>query len=211
MNRFFFGAVTVAAVLLVGCGKEKTPDEYVRAENFTVHTTAVFSETYLNGIQAETTTAPSMNLSYSLNGTSVELYIDGVICQVLPFYYVPDSSSMIVADFNFDGYSDIYIPYESPTDYGYYFCYDPVNHAFEENSILAEIGMISEVSSDGILTRTSDDGYVKRSVDYQWVSGYLKPIRKTEVYENSEDKKIHTDIYVYDADGVEYLSESSTN
>lgn len=210
MNKSIFGAVTIAAILLVGCGKEKTPDEYVRAENFTVHTTAVFSETYMDGIQAETTTAPPMSLSYSMNGTSVELYIDGVICQVLPFYYTPDSSCMIVADFDFDGYNDIFIPYESPTDYGYYYCYNPQKHTFYENNTLAEIGMMN-VTGEGILTRTSDDGYVKRSVDYQWVGGFLKPVKKTEVYESSEDQKIHTDIYVYDSDGAEYLSESFIN
>ncbi len=210
MNKFFFGAAAVAAILLVGCGKEKSPDEYVRAENFTVHTTAVFSETYVTGLQEETTPVSPMTLTYSLNGTSVELYMDGVICQILPFYYTPDSSGIIVADYNFDGYSDIFIPYESPSDYGYYYCYNSGNNTFEENSALAEIGMMN-VTGDGILTHTSDDGYVERSVDYQWVGGQIQPIKKTEVYESSEDQKIHTDVYVYDADGVEYLSESSTN
>ncbi|MBP3380626.1 MAG: hypothetical protein J6K77_07180 [Ruminococcus sp.] len=210
MNKFFFGAVTIAAILLVGCGKEKTPDEYVRAENFTIHTTEVYSETYMSGVQEETTATAPMTLSYSLNGTSVELYIDGVMCQVIPFYYTPDSTGIAVADFNFDGYSDIYIPYESPPDFGYYYCYDPEKKTFEENNALAEIGMMS-VTGEGVLTRTTDDGYVKRSVDYQWNGSWLKPVKKTEVYENSEDNKIHTDVYVYDADGVEYLSESMTN
>lgn len=210
MNKFFFGAAGIAAILLVGCGKEKSPEEYVRAENFTVHTTAVLSETYMTRSQEETTPVSPMVLSYSLNGTSVELYMDGVMCQVLPFYYTPDSSCIIVADYNFDGYSDIFIPYESSSDYGYYYCYNSGNKTFEENSILAEIGKM-DVTREGVLTQTSDDDQVKRSVDYQWEGGQLKPIKKTEIYESSEDEKTHTDVYVYDADGVEHLSESSTN
>ncbi|MCM1529883.1 MAG: hypothetical protein NC093_07805 [Alistipes sp.] len=210
MNKFFFGAAAIAAVLLVGCGKEKSPDEYVRAENFTIHTTAVYSETYLSGVQEETTAVSPATLSYSLNGTSVELYMDGVLSQTLPFYYTPDSSRISVADFNFDGYNDIYIPYESSADYGYYYCYNASKHTFEENNALAEIGLLS-VTGDGLLTKTTDDGYVKKSVDYQWVNGWLSPMKKTEVYESSEDNKIHTDVYVYGADGVEYLSESSVN
>ncbi len=195
MNKTLFGIEVLTAVLLVGCGKEKSPDEYVRAENFTVHTTAVYSETYLSGVQEETTAAASPTLSYSLNGSSVELYVDGVLSQTLPFYYIPDSACIIVADFNFDGYSDIYIPYESPTDYGYYYCYNPTRRTFEENGALEEIGMLN-VTADGILTQTFDDGSVKRSVDYQWVGGWLKALKKTEVYKSSEDNKIHTDIYV---------------
>lgn len=210
MKKLLFTAVLLA-VSLVSCGKgSKDPEEYVRVENFTVYTSTAAPQTATQSI-TEAFTAPTepMKFSYALNGTSVELLIDGVLVKRLDYYYTPDEKSIIVADFNFDGYDDIFIPYENfYSGYGYYYCYDPDKNDFKNNDELEKINRIMTVTAENTLTENRNDGYTDTYIDYQWFDGKLKAVKRTDTYKAYSDGKIHTDIYNYDAKGAEYFVDT---
>lgn len=210
MKRLVIAALA-ASFAFVSCEyKNKDPEEYIVSENLIVHTSVTDSEqTYVTTpFYTTAVTVTDNKLSYALNGTSVELTIGDKIVKTLEYYYTPDMSKIAVADYNFDGFDDIYIPYESPTDYGYYYCYDPKKNTFEENTELAAVGRFMTISGDMTLTEHQDDGYIDRTTEYKWTDGKLSPVMKTEVYKSNVDNLTHTDIYRYDSNGVEYLDEA---
>ena len=144
-------ALLLTAAVLGSCGKkDRDPEEYVIAENFTVYESTAPQETATIAL-TETLTAPTeeVRLSYALNGTSVELSINDRKIKTLDYYYTPDEKHIIVADFNFDGFKDIYIPYENAeSGCGYYYCYDEKSNDFYEDKPLNEVGM--EMETTGI-------------------------------------------------------------
>lgn len=204
-------ALLLTAAVLGSCGKkDRDPEEYVIAENFTVYESTAPQETATIAL-TETLTAPTeeVRLSYALNGTSVELSINDRKIKTLDYYYTPDEKHIIVADFNFDGFKDIYIPYENAeSGCGYYYCYDEKSNDFYEDKPLNEVGMEMTVSGENQLTQTYDNGYITKYVDYQWQGGKLVAVQKTETY-TTADNKLHKDIYKYDQNGSAYLVESS--
>jgi hypothetical protein len=211
MNRLTIcTAALLLAASLVSCGRSnRDPEEYVVAENFTVYESTAAQQTATAAL-TETITAPTeeTRLSYALNGTNVELSINDRKVKTLEYYYTPDEKHIIVDDFNFDGFKDIYIPYENAeSGCGDYYCYDSVKKDFYEDKALAEIGMEMTVTGDNQLTQTYDNGYITRAVDYQWQDGRLVAVQKTESY-TTGDNVLHKDFYKYDKDGSAYLVES---
>lgn len=210
MKKLLFSAVLLTASLF-SCGKKsKNPEEYVRTENFTVYTSTAAPQTVTQSLtEAFTVPTEATKFSYALNGTSVELHIDGVLVKRLDYYYTPDEKSIIVADFNFDGYDDIFIPYENfYSGYGYYYCYDPNKNDFVDNDELDNINRAMTVTGENTLTENRNDGYTDTYIDYQWVGGKLKAVKRTDTYKAYSDGKIHTDIYNYDAKGNEILVDT---
>ena len=205
----------VTAVLLssafFSCGKKNDdPAAHVRTENFTVYTSTAMPETATQTI-TEAFTAPEeeKRFSYSLNGTNVELRINDRIVKTLEYYYVPDEKYISVADFDFDGYNDIFIPYEnSYSGYGYYYCYLPEKNDFVLSDELMEVNMLMKVGADNTLVLEAHDGYIDRYIIYKWEGNKLVKIKKTETYTSVNDGKIHTDIFKYDSKGNEYLDDT---
>lgn len=210
MKKLIYTAA-VLAVALVSCGnKNKNPEDYVRTENFTVYTSTALPEIATQSI-TEVFTVPTeeTRFTYALNGTTVELRINDVLVKSLEYYYVPDEKYITVADFDFDGYNDIFIPYEySYSGYGYYYCYIREKNDFALNDELMEINRQMKVTADNTLIEEQDDGYIDRFIEYQWDNNKLKKIRKTETYISYNDGMEHTDIYKYDSKGEEYLEDT---
>ena len=210
MKKLLLTAVLLTAALF-SCGKKsKNPEEYVRTENFTVYTSTAVPQTVIQSLtEAFTVPTEPKKFSYALNGTSVELLIDGVEVRQLDYYYTPDEKSIIVADFNFDGYDDIFIPYENfYSGYGYYYCYDPEKNNFVDNEELDNINRAMTVTGENTLTENRNDGYTDTYIDYQWIGGKLKAVKRTDTYKAYSDGKIHTDIYNYDSKGAEYFVDT---
>lgn len=202
-----------AILMLSSCGNNnKTLEDYVIAEDFVVYPEYTLPQ---SSIEPETTTTAipeSRIISYSLKDTDVELIVDGKTVNTLKHEYIPDINNIVVGDFNYDGYDDIFVPYEnsgSYTIYGDYYCYIPVENNFTKNSELTKIGKILTIEGENILSERQDDEYTERLMEYKWTDGKLNPFRKTETYTSSEDYLQHTNIYSYTEDGSEYL-ESST-
>ncbi len=208
MKSFFI--FTAAVVLIMtsafSCDTKKNTADYVIAENFKVYTDTTYPEIPINDIDAENQEKSKKKLAYALNGSHVELLLDNVPVRILDFYYTPSAENIAVADYNGDGYEDIFIPYESPPDYGTYYCYDKEKNNFFENDQLNKVGRIMTVNEDGILCEDRSDDLTKRYVEYQWIGAELKPIKKTETFKSSETGEIITNIYGYDENGNEFLA-----
>ncbi|MDE6789685.1 MAG: hypothetical protein K2J47_10265 [Ruminococcus sp.] len=212
MKKIFFLTV-FAVVVLTSCGNNnKNPEDYVRAENFVVYPEYSLPQ---SSIEPETTTTAipeSKIISYNLKDTDIELIVDGEIVSTLKHEYIPDINNIVLGDFNYDGYDDIFIPYENSGSYiiyGDYYCYIHAENNFTKNSELAKIGKILTIDGENILSEKQYDEYTDVLIEYKWTDGKLNPFRKTETYTSSEDYLQHTNIYSYTEDGSEYL-ESST-
>lgn len=201
---------TAAAILIMtsafSCETKKNTADYVVDENFKVYTNTTYPEISINAVDAEKQANSKKKLAYALDGSHVELLLDNVSVQILEFYYTPSAENISVADFNGDGYEDIFIPYESPPDYGSYYCYAPEKNNFFENDQLNKVGRVMTVNEDGILCEDRSDDLTKRYVEYQWIGAELKPIKKTETFKSSETGEIITNIYGYDENGIEFLA-----
>lgn len=204
--------LSAVVLLLTSCGSsEKNMAEYVIAENFTIYeaTSLPASRIISADAQTETTKIEEKNISYSLNDTSLDFIVDGITVKTIDFTYIPDSEKITVADFNCDGYDDIFIPYENSTVYGEYYCYIPIENSFTKNSELAKIGRRLEISGENTLCEKQYDEYKDIKIEYKWTDGKLKPFRKTELYTSVEDYQQHTNVYSYTENGEEYLESSN--
>lgn len=199
--------------MLTSCGNNnKNPEDYVRAENFVVYPEYTLPQSSIEPETAATTTTESRIISYNLKDTDVELLVDGKTVNTLKHEYIPDTNNIVVGDFNYDGYDDIFIPYENSGSYniyGDYYCYIPVENDFTKNGELAKVGRILTIDGNDILSEKYSDTYNSYFVEYKWTDGKLNPFRKTETYTSAEDGLQHQNIYSYTEDGSEYL-ESST-
>lgn len=206
--------ITVSSVLLItiltACNDKNTMENVV-VDNLKVFTNVEYPEVALANQDAQTKSVVSKNFTYALNGNQVELLIDGETVNTLDYYYTPDYEAISVADFDFDGYEDIFIPYESPSDYGTYYSYIPAKNSFSENSELNSVGRIMTVDLDNTLVEDRSDDSTKRTIEYQWVNNKLKAVKKTETYISSENGKILTYVYNFDENGIEYLIGTTEN
>lgn len=196
----------ITAISAVSCNNKKNTADYVTDEDFIIYTDTTYPQFSADDIDAENDMKKPEKLAYALNGSRVELLLDGVLIKILEFYYTPSAEFISVADYNFDGYEDIYIPYESPPQYGTYYCYIPEKNTFEENAELNNIGVYLTINDGQILSEDRSDDLTKRFVEYKWDGAELKPIQKTETYKSSQTGEIVTDIYKYDQNGKEFLA-----
>lgn len=201
-------AVLFLPLLFFSCGKDKVTSDYVVSENFILHTDISYPEIEIDNIEMLTQTTTTQKFTYALNGSSVELYIDDDIVKTIDLEYIPPVENISVADFNFDGYDDIFIPYEFDKNQGSYWCYIPDKNDFIPNDELNSIGKIMTVSEDSTLIKVTSGEQTESTTEYKWTNNKLIAIRKTEKYLCADDNMIHTDIYNYDSNGVEHLADT---
>ncbi len=77
--------LTIPLILFTACGKEKNPEDYVRAENFVIVTSTVLPKTAINDEKTETETVEKKNIGYSLKDKDIELIVDGKTVQTIRF------------------------------------------------------------------------------------------------------------------------------
>lgn len=208
MKRTFIlsAVLPLTMTAAVACDTKKNTAEYVTDENLVIYSDTTYPQISADDLDAENNAKKVGKLTYALNGSHVELLLDNVIVKILDFYYTPSAENISVADYNFDGYEDIFIPYESPADYGTYYCYIPEKNTFNENAELNDVGRIMKVTDEGILTEDRSDDLTKRYVEYQWFETELKAVKKTETFKSAENGEIVTNIYGYDEKGNEFLA-----
>lgn len=213
MKKSIILIIPAAVLMLTSCGnKDRNPEEYVVAEDFTVYPEYSLPKSDMVSEQSETETVETKLITYNLKDTDVELLVDGKVVNTLKHTYTPDINNIVVGDFNYDGYDDIFVPYENSGSYqifGDYYCYVPIENNFTKNNELAKIGKILNIEGENILSEKQDDEYTNRVFEYKWTDGKLNQFKKTETYTSTEDGMIHTNVYSYTEDGSEYL-ESST-
>lgn len=207
MKRFIILlASTLTALSAVSCNSQKNTADYVTDENFKIYTNTTYPQYTPDDLEAMNNENKPRKLTYALNGAKVELLLDNVLIKVLEFYYKPTPENISVSDFNFDGYEDIFIPYESPPHYGTYYCYVPEKDSFSEDKELNSIGRMMKVTDENTLAEDMSDDLTERIVEYQWIDGKLKRIRKTETLKTTDNGEVVQNIYGYDEFGNEFLA-----
>ena len=108
----------------------------------------------------ETTTEKKKNfLVYSVTENKVELKLNKKVVQTIELDYSPIREYISADDFDFDGYTDIFIPSEHSGISGTYYRYNPETEQFEEWDELNEFGYKLTVTPDNTLTDTSYSEY----------------------------------------------------
>lgn len=116
---------------------------------------------------------------------------------------------LIISDFNFDGYDDLFVPdiIGTPNIPGTYFYMNPTRNfnSFEKWDVLNEVGFLMKADSEnGVLHFSSRGSAVDHDwIIYKWGSGKLQPVSRELQYMNGSE--IYIDCFKYDDDGKEIL------
>ena len=191
-------------IFLCGCASQNNTQiqETTAVESITETTT---QSTTVEAV-TETTTEKKKNfLIYSVTENKVDLKLNKKVVQTIELDYCPIKEYISAEDFDFDGYTDIFIPSERSGISGIYYHYNPETEQFEEWDELNETGYKFTVNSDNTLTATSYLKYGDVSTQYHWNGDSLEPITLLERY--SKYRNIIEDFYEYQPDGSKILVE----
>lgn len=109
---------------------------------------------------------------------------------------------IVVQDFDFDGYEDLFIPTVLLTANipGVYYRYNPDVRLFEEWEQLNEIGTLLSVRDDNMLEcHIKGSAVDHKDTVYRWDNGILKPISREVQYASGSE--IYIDTFEYDENG----------
>lgn len=146
------------------------------------------------------------------NGASImqEIELDcSELLRMAEIYDEDPAELLVVSDFNFDGYDDLFVPKTTlvaNTPGTYYYFNPTVNfNPFEKWDVLNEVGFLMKADSENRVLNFSLRG---SAVDhdwiiYKWESGKLQPVSRELQYMNGSD--IFIDCFEYDDDGKETL------
>lgn len=148
------------------------------------------------------------------NGASImqEIELDcSELLRMAEIYDEDPAELLVVSDFNFDGYDDLFVPKTTlvaNTPGTYYYFNPTVNfNPFEKWDVLNEVGFLMKADSENRVLNFSLRG---SAVDhdwiiYKWESGKLQPVSRELQYMNGSD--IFIDRFEYDVDGKETLAK----
>lgn len=197
------------AVLLCGCS-EKTislPEETVESTTASEPQTAAETTAAVTARIPETTTEPPrvVRLTYTVTENGISLKSDGKAAQTIELGYSPKNDYISAADFDFDGYQDIFIPFEDSYRDGCYYRYNPETEQFESWDMLNEIGYVMETDGDDTLLLKMYSMTGEKYFVYKWTNGELCPVLLSNYYYTSEGAT--DDYYEYSPDGSRILFE----
>ncbi|MDE6780128.1 MAG: hypothetical protein K2J40_01530 [Ruminococcus sp.] len=188
-------------VFLFGCTEKNTQIPETPATT-AVQTTA---ETTAEPVTEATTERKKNFLVYSVTENKVDLKLNKKIVQTIELDYCPIRDWISAEDFDFDGYTDIFIPSEYSGTSGTYYHYNPDTEHFDEWEEVNKTGCILTVNSDNTLTSTSYSEYGDISRIYQWNGDSLELSELLDCY-GSKNGYIN-DLYEYQPDGSKILVE----
>lgn len=191
-------------IFLCGCASQNNTQiqETTAVESITETTT---QSTTVEAV-TETTTEKKKNfLIYSVTENKVDLKLNKKVVQTIELDYCPIRNYISAEDFDFDGYTDIFIPAEHSGITGTYYRYNPDTEHFDEWDELNKIGYKLTINSDNTLTNTSYLECGETNTKYQWNGDSLERITLLERYLTY--RNIIEDFYEYQPDGSKILVE----
>lgn len=116
-------------------------------------------------------------VSFEANGQVVEVVKDHEVLQTLECDWVANNNSIIIDDFDFDGYDDLFVRMEYGAMYapGTYFRYHPETSKYEKWDALNTIGkeMLADHEKQTLMYRKYDSAYWSEYFTYEWNEGSL--------------------------------------
>lgn len=196
-------------VLLCGCSENTIS----LSEEMTEITTTSEIQTELETPTAvatkipEPTTEPATvgRLTYTVTENGISLKMDSKAIQSIELGYSPKNNYISAADFDFDGYEDVFIPFEDSYMEGCYYRYNPDTEQFENWDKLNEIGYVMEIGDDDTLLMKMYSQKGDKYITYQWKNGEISPVLLSYYYYTS--KGAINDFYEYTPDGSTVLFE----
>lgn len=168
----------------------------------------------------EETTAqpePESGFEFSVTDNGVEILnldnqfvqiIDGDFITELSIYEdVAPETFLVNADYDFDGYEDLFIPIMvgRPSVPGIYYHFNPDTSLFEEWDELNSVGYGMDIGEDNTLINCARGSAVDHeTTHYQWVNNVLTVVHREVQYYGS-DSQIYIDGFDYDEDGNDTL------
>lgn len=196
-------------VLLCGCS-EKTislSDEMAESTTTSEMQTVPESTATITTIIPEPTTepAPVGKLTYTMTENGISLKMNGKAVQSLELGYSPKEDYISAADFDFDGYEDIFIPFKDSYMEGCYYRYSPDTEQFENWDKLNEIGYVMEIGDNDTLLMKMYSQEGSKFITYKWKNDEISPVLLSHYYYTS--KGVINDLYEYTTDGSTVLFE----
>ncbi len=138
-------------------------------------------------------TAPA-EITFRINGDSVEVMQGEKVLQTLACDYTPDDEKMIAEDYDFDGYADLFVMMEDGAMYapGTYFRFCPDSGLYEAWDELNAIGrqMIPHPEDGTLMLRKTNSEYWIEYFVYKWENG--NPVMTKHTV--SEDGEVFTEL-----------------
>lgn len=202
MKKYIF---LLAVLFLSGCASESNT-EIPSADTNVIKETQQTTISETINTETTTTTRPKSNyLVYSVTENKVDLKLNKKVVQTIELDYRPIRDYISAQDFDFDGYTDIFIPSERSGLSGTYYHYNPETEQFEEWDELNKIGYRLTAEQDNTLTTTSYLEYGNFSKKYKWNGDLLESVAIVDYY-YSKNGYIN-DLYEYQPDGSKILVE----
>lgn len=206
-------AICLCAGVLSGCsdgGKSLGTDE--KQVIVTVETTSATEETTVPATEAKTeavtqTEKKTTNaLTYSIDENGIELIVDGESTQYISLGYETEKRDIVVDDFDFDGYKDIFIPAKEYGGIpGTFYRYIPDSKQFEPWDELNKIGrQMTVYNGEPILVLSDYSQTGSRYTYYKWNNEVLEKVSFKDVYFSNYEI---SDYYEYSADGSKVLAK----
>ncbi len=146
------------------------------------------------------------------NNTMQKIEIDCTeLLRMAEIYDIDPENMLVVGDYNFDGYDDLFVPettLNANTPGTYYYFNPTVNfNPFEEWDELNEIGFLMKADSEKkILNFSSHISAIDHDwIIYKWKAGKLHPVSREYQYQSVYDNQIYINRFEYDDDGKEIL------
>lgn len=207
MKNFFI--LLSLVVLLCGCSEKtiSSSEEIIEKQPASeIQTEPETTEALVTSVPEPTTEpAPVGKLTYTVTENGISLKMDGKAIQSIELGYSPKNDYISAADFDFDGYQDIFIPFEDSYMDGCYYRYNPAAEQFESWDMLNEIGYVMETGDDDTLLMTMYSQEGSKCITYQWENDKISPVLLSYSYFTSEGSVI--DFYEYAPDGSRILFE----
>ncbi|MBE6856858.1 MAG: hypothetical protein E7500_05450 [Ruminococcus sp.] len=201
----------LCTALLCACADtEKTPSSLAEssAQETTVATDATEAQTTESKTEA-TTKNEQGKLFCLYSKTGLTLKMDGVEKNFVELQQVPNAQQTVIADFNFDGYEDIFIPRleEDPLGfYGDYWVFSPDEDSFvisDELAIADGMGYVLDIYQHNQLISVEYNSYGKIVNLFEWQDDELIQLYSEDYYYSGSEDII--DRYEFDDMGEKIL------
>lgn len=198
-------SLSLAVLLFCSCSHNtvSSPEEKSKITITSEKQTEVEVSAEISGQITESTT--ENRLAYSVTESGISLKMNGKAIQSIELGYSPKDDYISTADFDFDGYKDIFIPFENSYMEGCYYRYDPDTELFESWDKLNEIGYVMEISDDDTLMMIKRSQTGNKNITYKWKNGEISPVTLSYYYYTSNGAA--HDFYEYTPDGNTVLFE----